>query len=728
MFASAIWIGGIDQNNQLKVAAQTYRQTGNDFFPGPLDGVGGTTEQSVCNEFDRHWQVLGSEIDDVIEAWEALNPDGGTNPIPVDQIPNNVAQWPAKGNPYNPAPGQRNLAPFYDRDNDGLYDPTQGDYPKIGQGNSNVYADQMIWWVYNDNGNLHSETGGEPIGMEIQALAFAFRTSDEVDNMTFYKYKLLNKSVNSINNCFMGVWVDPDLGCYTDDYIGCDTVRGLGIVYNSDPVDQPCGAGGSYGNQPPLVGIDYFQGPLDENGVELGMSYFLYYNNDFTITGNPENTSDFYGYMSGKWKDGTPFTEGGTAYGGSAPTRYVFPDAPSTNTGWSECSEQNTAADRRIVQSSGPFTLLPGASNDIVVGVVWVRPPVGTYAPCPDFSLLQRADEKAQALFDNNFRILDGPPAPDVRLIEMDRKIILAIEGYNETEAYAQADPVLRAQGIEDSLYVFEGYQIYQLKSSSVSLQELNDPTKAQLIYQVDKKNGVTKLINYVYDATMGVDVPELRVNGADAGVRHTFEITSNAFSTTADKNLVNHQMYYFAVLPYSFNDFEQGTEFQKTPYLSSRSVRIVAGIPHITEPEFSGLVLNSVYGDGPMITRQEGKGNGGLNVMLTQESVNEVLASGWNRTPTYERGRGPVRVTVYDPKSVKAGNFELVMRDSTLASHWKTYRVKDTTVCETQIVGGTDSLIDCIDTVVGGQIVTIGGEIDTLEDGTIVVIGGYDT
>ncbi len=49
LFAGAIWIGGIDQNNQLKVAWQTYRQTGNDFFPGPLDGAGGTTTSDICS-------------------------------------------------------------------------------------------------------------------------------------------------------------------------------------------------------------------------------------------------------------------------------------------------------------------------------------------------------------------------------------------------------------------------------------------------------------------------------------------------------------------------------------------------------------------------------------------------------------------------------------------------------------------------------------------------------
>src|ERR1044072_293487 len=37
LFAGSVWVGGYDPQKNLKVAAQTYRQTGNDYWPGPLD-------------------------------------------------------------------------------------------------------------------------------------------------------------------------------------------------------------------------------------------------------------------------------------------------------------------------------------------------------------------------------------------------------------------------------------------------------------------------------------------------------------------------------------------------------------------------------------------------------------------------------------------------------------------------------------------------------------------
>jgi hypothetical protein len=46
-FAASCWIGGFDKQGQLKVAAQTYRQDGNDYWPGALDVNGKITRASV---------------------------------------------------------------------------------------------------------------------------------------------------------------------------------------------------------------------------------------------------------------------------------------------------------------------------------------------------------------------------------------------------------------------------------------------------------------------------------------------------------------------------------------------------------------------------------------------------------------------------------------------------------------------------------------------------------
>ncbi len=681
LFAGAVWIGGIDAQNQLKVAAATYRQSGNDYFPGPLD-ENGTTNADICNQWDRHFEVLGSEIDSFLRLFEA---SGGS--LSPNQIPKGVLNWPAYGNPYFPQVGNRNMAPFEDADGNGYYDPTGGDYPVIDQTcQKKTYADQMIWWVYNDNGNIHTETGAINIGMEIQALAFAFKTNDAVNDMTFYKYRLFNKATLPLDSCYMGKWVDPDLGCYTDDYIGCDIETGLGITYNANAADAASCAL-NYGNQPPYIGVDYFQGPFDENGNRLSMTSFLYYNNDFSMIGNPENASDYYGYLSGTWKDGTPFTYGGNAYGGTTPTKYVFPDDPSDPSGWSECAANNPPADRRILQNSGPFRLEPGASNEIVVGVVWVRPPIGTY-PCPSFKLLKQADEKAQALFDNCFQLKDGPPAPDLEIIELDKELIITIVNTKEVESFQVVDPNIVALKSPDSIYRFEGYKIYQLKSGDVSVQEFDDPSKARLIFQCDVKNGVGKIVNYEYDVNLDIpgqdqvpNVPVLKVDGADKGIVHSIQVTKDAFAI-GDQRLINHKTYYFSIVSYAYNYFRVSdtiyddngnvvnivTTVQNQPYLEGRkNIRAYAAIPHPTFPESGGLILNARYGDGPQMKRLEGTGNGRMVLDLTAESLREIAMSPQSiiEHPIYENGKGPVKIFVYNPKAVPNAEFEFGLVDS---------------------------------------------------------------
>src|SRR5215203_7468156 len=57
IFAGGLWIGGYDNNGNLRTAAQTYRQSGGDFWPGPY-GV------DTLNTFwHRVWKISREEID-----------------------------------------------------------------------------------------------------------------------------------------------------------------------------------------------------------------------------------------------------------------------------------------------------------------------------------------------------------------------------------------------------------------------------------------------------------------------------------------------------------------------------------------------------------------------------------------------------------------------------------------------------------------------------------------
>ena len=712
IFAGAVWLGGIDPSNSLKIAAQTYGTSSgqSDFYPGPLDPVSGRTDQETCTNWDRFFVVDAEQID--LHLANYLTAEEANKPYNPDDIPNQVKAWPARGNEFfaetvgfDLPNTNQGLAGFYDRDGNGLYDPTDGDYPIIEIRNCQEpqYPDQMTFWIYNDAGNVHEQTQSEtPIQMEIQVQAFAYRTNDEVNNMTFQRYKLINRAVESIDSTFFAMWVDPDLGCYVDDYIGCDVERSLAYVYNVDALDGQegscdCSGVNTYCDEIPILGVDYFRGPLDENGDEIGMSSFTYYNNNIAPTPPPGTTDptvgpEYYNYLSGTWRDGTPFTFGGDAYQDSnEPINYAFVDPPNDNSddAWSMCAESLPSGDRRTVQASGPFRLDPGAVNELIVGVVWV--PDQVY-PCPSISKLQQADDIAQSLFNNCFELTRGPDAPDMDFVELDEEIIailsneqdpLKIKTNNPFESYAEPGLAI-PEGTIDSLYVFEGYKIFQLSSPTVSLQsDREDPSKVRLVAQVDLKNGVSRLFNWI-----GLDedgnplseeffVPELQVDGSDSGIRHTFRITEDQFAE-GNRRLINHKKYYFASVAYAYNEFEAfdpGTGIgQREPYLEGdRNIGDGENDYYTVIPRpITDRQLKSEYGGSTEITRSDGLGNGGNFLDINDETRAAIEASIAANDPslfdgeiTYKEGQGPFQVNVFNPLNVKDGEYELRFIDS---------------------------------------------------------------
>lgn len=696
LYAGAIWLGAYDDGGNLILAAQTFRDAGNDYWTGPLDTATGTTEKSICENWDRHFRVTGADID-ALRA-DFLAPDASGQPdLSVDVRPSRaLLGWPGRGNPHFASiygfdlPDQ-DLAPFIEHPSkeNYLYDPMDGDHPIIevdrcGKDYNNpVYADEMIWWVYNDRGNLHTQSQGQPMSMEIQALAFGYRTTDAINNMTFYRYKLLNRNSLALKDTYFSLWTDPDLGCHLDDMIGCDTITGMGYVYNKDNYDDlVCGSGGvGYGSKVPSLGVDYFRGPKDEFGNEIGLSSFQYHigSNDPGM-GDPGSALSYYRLMSGFWSNGVPVTRGGTGYNpGSTDTiRYVFPSFPNqTEPGaWSMCNGGTTGAggDFRFLHTSGPFKLMPGATNELISGVVWIPETEGL--PCPRLTELVAADVLAQNLFDDCFKITDGPDAPFMDVVELENEIILnlsytsALNNYQL--AYKETPSILR--GTADSAYVFEGYKIYQVVDANTSVTDLENTSKARLIYQSDLKNGVGKIVNWSVfdDPDVQAFVPKVMVDGEDKGISHSFRVTADQFANPSAK-LVNHKPYYFCVVAYGYNQYEPynfaDNTGQATPYLQGRrNFRIYTAIPRNISPEYYGAKLNAVHGEGPDITRVDGRGNGGglfLDFVDRAATEEEIFANGRIGEVTYAGGKTPIQVKIVDPLRVAKGTFQLYIYDS---------------------------------------------------------------
>ena len=710
IFASGIWMGGMDPNGALKIAGVTYRQGNNtDFYAGPLNENGQTNNQ-ICNDWDRHFVVKGENIREHNRRYR----DKVINGIdyPCDEVPDDIKYWPARGNPhfndeYDFELPDQNLADFFDEDFDGIYDPCKGDFPILsirGCENAESIPDEIVFWIFNDNGGPHRLTQTTPIQIEVQANAFAFKSSDELNDMTFYKYKVTNKASDDIRDCYFGLWTDPDLGCSEDDFIGCDIDRSLAYIYNEDAVDGSPGSacpGGvnTYGTEVPMLGIDYFRGPRgpkvfcgeDENGnpilcdpplgsgqvdtfVTLGMTSFTYQNRG--VSGPPEATQDpaidfeFYNILRGLWKDGTPITFGGSGFDPQSAdyVKFAFSDPPSDPNGWSMCTADLPFDDRRMVQSTGPVMLQPGMVNELIFGVVFV--PDVDY-PCPSIERLQFADDIAQALFDNCFSIGETPCAPDMSAVRLDKQLILTLSNNalsnNYQENFMEVD-LNAPQEVEDKYYKFEGYKIYQLENANVNVQELDNIDKARLIRQVDVKNGVKDIYNWFPienpdpTVTSPIWIPERQVIGSDLGIEHSFNITQDAFAD-GNMQLKNGKDYHFLVLAYAHNNWMQYDVMdnigQRTPYIESKkNVKVYSFSPR----SLADVDVPTEYGQEAAITRIEGIGtsNNSLDMDLTQEQIDAILNGSFDGIITYKAGKGPINPKVIDPLGIEDGMYRL--------------------------------------------------------------------
>jgi hypothetical protein len=364
---ASLWLGGVDIGGQLKLAGQTYRQSGVDYWPGPLTTSSATTNSATVNQYNRVWKLNKTDIDNFITNYANGNVQNGSF-IPAADL----LSWPGNGDISQNQ--DILLAPFLDINGDGIYDPMgAGEYPLIK-------GDQAIYTIYNDAYQPH-QSGGKIIGLEIRLMAYAYgpcsvTTSNPFLNYTtFYNYKIINRSSFALYDFYNSFFNDSDIGgthpTY-NNYVGCDVQDGYAYTYNTSVASNPA------------IGVVQLKGPINTtNGVDdngdgsidepfenMGMTSFMYFNN--SLPGiplsqiDPFTSTEYYNYMTNHWRDGSPLTCGGNGYGGTTATAYAFPGTTYSNSPCSPANwtESGIGSDKRFVMNSGPYILQPGAVNE----------------------------------------------------------------------------------------------------------------------------------------------------------------------------------------------------------------------------------------------------------------------------------------------------------------------------------------------------------------------------
>ncbi len=395
IFSSSLWVGGFDENRSFKIAAETFRLNGIDYWTGPIsvnnDQLNVSTETAI--QWQKVWKINISDIKYHVNHFN----DDGYQPIEA------IATWPAHGD--TELNQNENLAPFVDVDGDKLYDPFSGDYPLMR-------GDQCIYFIINDV-RQHTETDGDSLGLEIHGMAYEFDPdkSPALANTLFMNYKVFNRSSINYKDIYIGLFTDFDIGNAGDDFVGCDVSRGAFYGYNGDSIDG-INDSVTYGKNWPAQGIVILGGPnMDENDADnpdgqcdeslngigfsdgvvdnerFGMSNFIYFNNgNHSYMSDPDEPEDYYNYMMATWKDGSIMEFGGMGhvnYGAYGPAaRFMFPGnsdpcywgtyqiEPFGSVNWTEETAGNKPGDRRGLSAMGPFTFETNTMESVDIAYV----------------------------------------------------------------------------------------------------------------------------------------------------------------------------------------------------------------------------------------------------------------------------------------------------------------------------------------------------------------------
>jgi len=363
IYAAGLWLG-CKVNGDLRVSLAEYSHT---YVPGPMAGGTFQPDQPDFKVYKISWALKSSGF------YDGPRPSGDPE---MAELWDDYRNWPV---------------------GDGA--------PVDSAGNPQFIGDQTLWCVYNDADPFaHDNSAGSPqgLGVEVQQTVFAFDRSGPLGNCIFMHYLLINKGGDILEDMYVSLWADPDLGDASDDFVGCDTTLSLGYCYNATNNDA------NYGSHPPAVGFDFFQGPVVE-GEETDSVFFLGHwrhgiralpMTSFTkyINGtDPDNAQETYWYMQGldAKNGGIPFKDPHTLQ----ETKFMLAGDPVTGTGWID----DNAADRRYMCSSGPFNMFPHDTQE-----VWASVIVGQGSDrLESISELRHNDLVAQAIFDANFEICD---------------------------------------------------------------------------------------------------------------------------------------------------------------------------------------------------------------------------------------------------------------------------------------------------------------------------------
>ena len=244
--------------------------------------------------------------------------------------------------------------------------------------------------------------GTDPLGIEVRMTIWGYDQPGAYGDIMFLNFQIFNKGNNFIEDAFVALWHDSDLGTATDDLLGTDTLLQMQYVYND-------GADNVYGAAPPAIGYKLLRGPavpsLGDSAIAFGKllsdhtnagmyASSKFVNSGFPETSDPVTASEAYYFMQGLNRLGlTKIDNLGNT------TRYDYTGDPVTGEGWILTG----AGDLRGMISFGPLDMAPGDSVELIAAVIIARDTSALHS----LAKLREVSRNVQEIFDNDFQLHD---------------------------------------------------------------------------------------------------------------------------------------------------------------------------------------------------------------------------------------------------------------------------------------------------------------------------------
>ncbi|MBT8392740.1 MAG: T9SS type A sorting domain-containing protein [Ignavibacteriaceae bacterium] len=324
-------------------------------------------------------------------------------------------------------------AEFYDGDGDGFYNPIDKNWNGTWDTSEDMpmlIGDEIAWCVYNDGLPKEQRRYNtiDPQGIEVRQTIFA-TAEPALENVIFIRYSILNTGLVAevMDSIYFGIYEDGDLGDFSDDVVGCDTLLQSGFFYNNRSDAQ-------YGENCPAFFTTLLQGPVtytniqsDTAKINLGqligsenitgaknkdISFHVFYIGGDPALRDPSNEIEARNYLTGRDRVGNIPDPCTFAYGevrggincNEVDSKYWFSGDPVTDVGWI-CTQNQ---DMRNLVSTGPFDLEKGKPQEIIIAYVIGR---GT----DYFNSITVARENVQRAieeYESNFATMSYSPPP----------------------------------------------------------------------------------------------------------------------------------------------------------------------------------------------------------------------------------------------------------------------------------------------------------------------------